>query len=528
MIRSVLFNIIYYGGTVLIGIAIVPCLLLPRRLYVPFIRQYFRGVAFVERGVLGLDYVVVGWEHVLSIGAPYIVAAKHQSAYETLKLPLLFDRPVVVLKRELFAIPFWGWYARKAGNIAINRAAPRAALAQMVDGVRAALARGDTPVIFPQGTRVAVHDDVHAKPYKRGIAELYAATDVSVVPMAVNSGLYWPRNAFLKRGGVVTFQFLPPILPGLEKDAFMTRLENDLETASAALVDAPMIRPVPTAKFWTRPNLAVLMATILMWVYMVVWFAGAWVINKNIEQMWVNEADDITLSGTPPRVMGFPFRYHVAWGGRMAGPDINVVVPEFHVRFWPIPGTMIDIDIPRGLRANGAALGNGKVQVMTIARARVQFEIPSYIPPVWIKPEVQKLHDNGVTFRSSFIDLRDVAVNDGPAVGLMGTDGALFYDEDLQPQGQMRVTITGAGVVLDDMTANIKNPMGKSFARGLVNMLSTGPDGAMTQDLKIQNGAVYFGLMRVYTIGRIYWPVRDPRVYGVPLGSPTNIPAGTR
>jgi Uncharacterized protein conserved in bacteria (DUF2125) len=207
---------------------------------------------------------------------------------------------------------------------------------------------------------------------------------------------------------------------------------------------------------------------------------------------------------------------------------MNVVIPELHIRFWPLPGTVMDILVPKGLRANGAALGDGKVQVMSIGRVQARVQIPSYVPPVWTKPEVQMLHDNGVVFRLPLIDLQNVAVNDGPAVGFRGTDGMLSYDVDLQPQGQMTVTVTGAGGLLDDMTDQIKSPMGKSFARGMVNTLSTGPDGAIVQDLKIQNGAIYYGLMRVYTIGRIYWPVRDPSVYGVPLDSPTNTPAGTR
>lgn len=233
-LRAALFNILYYGLTLIIGILIIPSLLLPEKIYWPFIRCYFYFVYLLEKYVLGLNYRILGRENLPD--GPYIVAAKHQSAYETLKLPLIFARPTVILKRELLQIPFWGWYAAKAGMIGINRAKPRAAMEQMISGVKHAVAQNRTVVIFPQGTRVGVNETPIQKPYKRGIAELYAATNIPVIPMAVNTGLFWPRNAFMKRGGTVTLQFLPAIPPGLGKDEFMTRLEQELERVSYQLV----------------------------------------------------------------------------------------------------------------------------------------------------------------------------------------------------------------------------------------------------------------------------------------------------
>jgi 1-acyl-sn-glycerol-3-phosphate acyltransferase len=234
LIRSILFNILYYGLTLIIGIIIIPALFLPEKLYWPVIRAYFYFVYLLERTILGLNYRVIGRENLPN--GPYLVAAKHQSAYETLKLPLLFSRPAVIVKKSLLQIPFWGWYAAKAGMIGIDRSKPRAAMGLMIDGVKNALAQGRTVVIFPQGTRVAVGT---IAPYKRGIAELYEATNLPVVPMALNTGLFWPRNAFLKRGGMTTLQFLPAIPAGLPTGEFMTRLEQILETTSTQLVQNP-------------------------------------------------------------------------------------------------------------------------------------------------------------------------------------------------------------------------------------------------------------------------------------------------
>ena len=192
----------------------------------------------LEKYLLGLDYIVTGHEHLPTSG-PYIVAAKHQSAYETLKLPLLFARPVVILKRELLRIPFWGWYAAKSGMIGIDRGNARHAIEQMIAGARNVAALNRTLVIFPQGTRVKTTDTPTTKPYKRGIGEIYLATSLPVVPMAVNTGLFWPRNAFIKRGGRVHIAFLPAIPPGLDRDTFMTTLQSRLEDGSRALLPEP-------------------------------------------------------------------------------------------------------------------------------------------------------------------------------------------------------------------------------------------------------------------------------------------------
>src|SRR3546814_439377 len=146
-----------------------------------------------------------------------------------MKIHLLFDDPAVVLKRELLWIPIWGWYAAKADLIPVNRGARGRAIASMIQGAKRMLAQGRKIVIFPQGTRVA--PGVYA-PYRVGIAALYEALDVPIVPMALNSGVFWARHSVRKKAGTITVEFLPPIPPGLQREDVLERLERELEAAS--------------------------------------------------------------------------------------------------------------------------------------------------------------------------------------------------------------------------------------------------------------------------------------------------------
>jgi 1-acyl-sn-glycerol-3-phosphate acyltransferase len=183
----------------------------------------------------------------------FIVAAKHQSAWETMKLHLLFPPdPAVVLKKELLRIPIWGSFAKKLELIAIDRAAKGEARTMMLTGATEAIEAGRPIVIFPQGTRVPV-----GKPhkYRYGVANLYEQLNLPVLPMALNSGVFWPKSLFRKRGGTVTVEFLPLIPPGLQAAELMERLEDGLETASNRwVVDAGGPATPRTAPAAAKPD----------------------------------------------------------------------------------------------------------------------------------------------------------------------------------------------------------------------------------------------------------------------------------
>ncbi len=233
-VRSILFNLVYLFWLIVPTVLFLWTLFLKPDLLAAIVVKWQEGLAWFEKHIAGIDYRVVGAEN-LPQGA-CIVAAKHQSAWETCKLLILFKNPSIVLKKELTYVPIWGWYAKFLGLIPIDRKAGVKSLAKMMRAARSAAEEGRKIVIFPQGTRV--RPGVR-KPYKAGVAGLYLELNLPVVPMAVNSGLFWPKGAFFKKPGTITIAFLPPIQPGLSKSAFLHALEERLEATSAALASAP-------------------------------------------------------------------------------------------------------------------------------------------------------------------------------------------------------------------------------------------------------------------------------------------------
>lgn len=247
-LRSLAFNVAFHVWTAVVCVGILWTLLLPRRVMIRVVTWYFSTVAWLERTLVGIRYEVRGREHVPKSGS-FLLAAKHQSAWETMKLHFLVNDPAIILKRELLWIPIWGWYAAKARMIAVDRGAKGRAVASMVRNARPVRDEGRPIVIFPQGTRVAVGA---YRPYRIGVGVLYKSLDIPIVPMALNAGLYWARHSFIKRPGTVIVEFLPPIPPGLGRTEAMRELEERLEAATDRLVVAAggpaTVRPAPAAK----------------------------------------------------------------------------------------------------------------------------------------------------------------------------------------------------------------------------------------------------------------------------------------
>ena len=233
-LRSLAFNAGWYLGTAAIAIVGLPLLLAPRRWVVAWARLWIVFVLWWLRVTVGLTHRIVGRENLPA--GPAILASKHQSSWETLSFTLLFDDIAIVLKRELLFIPVVGWAMARAGNIAVTRGDGASALRGLVKQAKAAVAEGRSIVIFPEGTRVTPGD---SRPYQVGTAALYRQLGVPVVPIALNSGLFWGRRKWIKRPGVLTLEILPPIQPGLPRDAFMKTLQESIEGATARLVERP-------------------------------------------------------------------------------------------------------------------------------------------------------------------------------------------------------------------------------------------------------------------------------------------------
>jgi 1-acyl-sn-glycerol-3-phosphate acyltransferase len=231
-LRSLAFNVGWYLGSIVIAIVGAPLLLAPQRWVVAWARLWIVFVLWWLRVTCGLSHRVVGHENLPS--GPAIFACKHQSTWETLAFTLLFDDIAIVLKRELLFIPVVGWAMARAGNIAVARGEGAAALRGLVKQAKAVIAEGRSIVIFPEGTRVAPGA---SKPYQVGTAALYRQLGVPVVPIALNSGLFWGRRQWIKRPGVLTLEILPPIPPGLSREAFMRTLQEKIEGATARLLE---------------------------------------------------------------------------------------------------------------------------------------------------------------------------------------------------------------------------------------------------------------------------------------------------
>jgi len=229
-LRAFGFNLAFFGVTLLLGVGALLLLLTPRRTVMRFGRFWAQCVLWLAKLIAGLDGEVRGSEHLPA--GPFLLAMKHQSAWDTLILPVLLGDPAVVIKRELLWVPFYGWYAGRAGAIPIDRRGGAGALRRMLAAAKRAAAGGRPIVIFPQGTRTAPGQHL---PYQPGVAALYQALDLPLVPAAVNSGLFWGRRSFVKRPGRIVLEFLEPIGPGLPRRELMAVLENRIEAATAAL-----------------------------------------------------------------------------------------------------------------------------------------------------------------------------------------------------------------------------------------------------------------------------------------------------
>lgn len=227
-IKSIIFYFWLISWTTAVAVAGVLLLGFPRQYTLALGRLWCRGVLSLLRRIVGIRYEVRGSTPI----EPVIIASKHQSSWETFMFPILLGDPAYVLKRELTLIPLLGRCFVKAGHIAVDRAAGGRALRPLIRAAREVAATGRHIVIFPEGTRTAPGE---SGVYHPGVAALYLQLGRPVVPVAVNSGLYWPRRAVLKRPGRIVIEFLPSIPPGMRRDPFMAELSGRIEGATRSL-----------------------------------------------------------------------------------------------------------------------------------------------------------------------------------------------------------------------------------------------------------------------------------------------------
>ena len=213
--RTLIFRIVFYGLSVPIVLGAPVAGLFGERAMIRYAQAWARFHRWCAQVLLGIVTRVEGTP--LPTAAFY--AAKHQSMYETLELVLILNGPAIVMKQELMRIPVWGWAARRYGIIPVDRGASGSAMRSMMRAAQAARAQGRSVLIFPEGTRVAPGE---APPLKAGFAGLYRALGLPMVPVALDSGMVWPRRG-AKRPGVVTIRFGEAVPPGLPRTEAETR-----------------------------------------------------------------------------------------------------------------------------------------------------------------------------------------------------------------------------------------------------------------------------------------------------------------
>ena len=239
-LRSLLFNAFFYLWTTLILLGGLPLMLGPRSGLYHLGRLWVRGIMAVLRlSLRPATTEIRGLEHLPQGG--FLVAPKHQSAWDTLIFSVLLWEHSFVLKQELTWIPVFGLYLIRAGLVPVDRKGGSKALRKMVTQARRVIAEGRPLVIFPEGTRVAPGD---RRPYHPGVAALYSQLDVPVVPVALNSGCFWGRRSFAKKPGTITLEFLPKIEPGLKRERNFCNAWKRLSKGAAA----PLRRASPAGR----------------------------------------------------------------------------------------------------------------------------------------------------------------------------------------------------------------------------------------------------------------------------------------
>lgn len=228
-IRSLVFVGQMYLTMLLFGLAYAPWALVSRRGAYAAIHAYCRWVMWTASWMVGLKSEIRGTPPTGEV----LLAPKHQSFFDIIMIASVTPQPKFIMKASLKHAPVLGQFAQRIGCVAVDRGKKAEAIQQMVQGVMDPHSPKGQLVIYPQGTRVAPGA---RRPFKVGTFVLYSETGQKVVPAATNVGVFWPRYGIYRKPGLAVVEFLDPIEQGLDRDAFMQRLEAEVETASNKLM----------------------------------------------------------------------------------------------------------------------------------------------------------------------------------------------------------------------------------------------------------------------------------------------------
>jgi 1-acyl-sn-glycerol-3-phosphate acyltransferase len=252
ILRSLVFAALFYLNTTVFVVVGAPLLLGPRRWAMAVLRLHAHASLWLLRVICHTGIEVRGLEKLPA--PPFLVAAKHQSAWDTFALLPLFTDPALVMKAELGLIPVYGWFAHKFEHILIKRDRAAVALKTMIVDAKARVAENREIVIFPEGTRSTPGA---APDYKPGLVALYEGLNIPCVPLALNSGLFWPRRQFVRYPGTIIVEILDILPPGMSRAVFKAEVEARIETASRRLIEeAAQTVPAPPVPTLTLAEIA--------------------------------------------------------------------------------------------------------------------------------------------------------------------------------------------------------------------------------------------------------------------------------
>ena len=243
MIRSLVYAVVFYVVTAVMLVGGIWLLAAPRTWAMAGLRLHGQICTWLLAVICGTRLEVRGLEKVPA--GPYLIVAKHQSAWDTFGLIPLFRDPAIVAKAELKWIPLYGWFCMKFQHILVERDRAAVSLRKMLADAKAQTARGREILIFPEGTRTLPG----APPdYKPGYVALYEGLGVPCVPLALNSGLFWPRRQWLRHPGTIVVELLDPLPAGMKRAEFRRTVEAQIEAACARLIDEALAAPNPPPK----------------------------------------------------------------------------------------------------------------------------------------------------------------------------------------------------------------------------------------------------------------------------------------
>lgn len=483
-LKSLVFNIAFFTYCILASLFFVWVFVLPRKQAWAALRYYFLGVAWVERVFLGLDFHVTGLENLPPEGTPYILAVKHYSAYETLKVPVIFKDIAIILKRELTYIPFWGWYTIKGGMIPVDRGAGGKAIASLLKGGKRVAAEGRPILIFPQGTRVSATDTTKEKPYKIGIVKIAHALNLPIVPVAINSAAFWPKHSFMKRGGIVDFKIMPALPRDLSPTDTLKMLEGVLEPACTALMAKAKVGPKYTKRVLPKGLRGLLKLAITLFVmWAALWHSVAYGVQWGYGRaMMPREGSEPLPISSPntPEISGFPFAMRVALRDvTFKNESTDITTPLFEAHVWPLPATNATLAMPQGFTFKNAAGVEAAID-----RAEIKLDLPK----VWTPPETWgiTLTDVSATYKTTSVD------------------GAGAFALPFQPKeplnGEMGMRVTGYKELLAELTERGVLDQDKArLAGGFFDAMegAQGGNGYISFPFKIVNNVAYAGFVRL-------------------------------